>query len=419
MSSVTTPHLVAVAPPPTRIATARPLRVLTVTSLFPSTARPRHGVFVETRLRHLIADCGVDARVIAPVPWFPFSAALFGAYGRFAATPRRDTRVGALQVSYPRYWMAPRVGVRFQPDSMARAIAGDLLPLLDGGWQPDLIDAHYFYPDGVAAAILAERLGLPLVITARGTDVNLLGRRSGTRERIQWAARRADAVIAVSRHLADGLAELGCAPDKITVLRNGVDVDVFNPEPVESARARLGLPAGPLYACVGNLVPEKGQALAVDALARLGEGRLVIVGEGVERAALMARAQAMGVLERVIFLPNMPQAKLRGLYSAVDALWLTSTREGWPNVVLEAMACGTPVVAVEVGAVADMITTPEVGRIVAARDPVAFAAAAAELGADPQRERVRRHATQFDWASISRGQLAIFQRLVAEARPTA
>lgn len=393
------------------------LRVLTFSSLFPSEARPRHGIFVENRLLHLRRDCEVDARVVAPVPWFPFSAPVFGSYARFAATPRRAVRAEGLQVSYPRYLMLPRVGVAMQPDSMARAALGDILELIASGWQPELIDAHYLYPDGVAAALLARRLGLPLVMTARGTDVNVIAQQPGPGRRILDAAAQASAVIAVSQPLKDRLMALGVDAAKVHVLRNGVDTDLFRLEEQATARAALGLPAhGPIAASVGNLVAEKGQAHALEALRELPALRLVIVGDGPLRQELAARAERAGVASRVEFRGVMPQAQLGRLYAACDVLLLTSEREGWPNVVLESMACGTPVVAFDVGAVREMITSDLTGRIVVPRDAGALAAATASVLAAPApRESIRRHAAGFDWASISRGQRSLF--LQATGRP--
>lgn len=398
--------------PPAAGRPGRPLRVLTFTSLFPSDASPRHGIFVETRLAHLVKDCTVDARVIAPVPWFPFRSAAFGAYARFAATPRQATRTNGLAVSYPRYLMLPKLGVAFQPDSMAHAAMPDLARLQDSGWNPDLIDAHYLYPDGVTAAILSKRLQVPFVMTARGTDVNVLAHLRGPGRRIIEATRQAAAVVTVSRQLKDALVSLGADPTKITVLRNGVDLEVFGLEDRAAARARVGLPAeGGLAACVGNLVPEKGQALAIEALRHLEGLRLVIVGDGPLRRELVALARRLGVEARVSFLPAMPQRELRHLYAGADVLLLTSTREGWPNVVLESLACGTPVVGFDVGAAGEMISDDFVGRIVATRDPAALASAIRDmLAAAAQRERIRLHAAKFDWTSVSRGQWDVFMR---------
>jgi teichuronic acid biosynthesis glycosyltransferase TuaC len=388
-------------------------RVLTFSSLYPSVARPRHGVFVETRLLNLIRDCPVDSRVIAPVPWFPLSGERFGRYGQFAATPRSASR-NSLAVTHPRYLMLPKLGVAFQPDTMARAALGDIALLRRAGWAPEIIDSHYLYPDGVAAAIVARELGVPFVMTARGTDVNVLARLPGPGPRILWAARQAAAVITVSSRLADALRECGVEASKLIVLRNGVDLEVFRPVDPLQARLRLELPAGPIAACVGNLVEEKGQALAVEMLVKQTELNLVIVGDGPLRAELAALSRRLSVDARVRFLPNMAQRDLAHLYSGVDVLLLTSVREGWPNVVLEALACGTPVVAFDVGAVREMLTEPWVGRIVARRNPEALAQGVAELLQAPtDRERVRRHAAGFDWKSVSLGQWAVFDRALA------
>ena len=390
------------------------LRVLTFTSLFPSDARPRHGIFVENRLAHLVRDCDVDARVVVPVPWFPFRSSAFGAYARFAATPRRAVRGNGLQVSYPRYLMLPKIGVALQPNSMARAAMPDIRALIDAGWQPDLIDSHYLYPDGVAAAMLAHRLRIPFVMTARGTDVNVIAHMPGPGRRIIDSAARAAAVITVSSHLRDQLIKLGVEASKVTVLRNGVDLDVFRIEDQPEARADLGLPAeGRLAVCVGNLVPEKGQALAIDALLDLKALRLIIVGDGPLRRELGERAERIGVAARVEFRTAMPQRDLSRLYCAADLLLLTSEREGWPNVVLEAMACGTPVVGFDVGAVREMIVGDDVGRVVPTRDSAALAAAAAQVLAMPaRRELIRQHASRYDWSSVSRGQWQTFERAI-------
>ena len=391
---------------------ARPMRVLTFTSLFPSSARPRHGIFVETRLRRLVRDAGVEARVVAPVPWFPFRAPAFGPYASFASTPRRSVR-DALPVTHPRYLMLPKLGVGFQPDSMARAAAADIARWQDEGWRPDIIDAHYLYPDGVAAALLAERFALPFVVTARGTDVNVLARTPGIAERILWAARRASTVIAVSHRLRDGLVQVGLDASQVVVLRNGVDTDLFRPEDPTASRTRLGLPSGPLAICVGHLLPEKGWPLALEALARLPTWRLAFFGDGPLKQEFMALTRKLGIEERVSFRPTLPQPELRHVYSAADVMLLTSTREGWPNVVLESMACGTPVVAVDVGAVVEMITDPAVGRIVPGRDAEALAAAVEALREQrPDRARIRRHATQFGWEPISQGQLQVMTRAI-------
>lgn len=392
-------------------------RVLLLSSLFPSEVRPRHGIFVETRLRQLRRLAPLDVRVIAPVPWFPSTHPRWGEYARLAATPRHAQREG-VPVAHPRYLMLPRVGMAWQPGAMARAVLAQLAQWRREGWTPDLIDAHYLYPDGVAAARVARTLDLPFLMTARGTDVNVIARLPGPGAAILDAAAGAHAVISVSAGLRDGLAALGADPSRLVVLRNGVDTQRFRPRDPAASRAALGLPAqGLVAATVGNLVPEKGQALALEALAALPGATLLIVGDGPAGAALREQARALSLSERVRFLPVMPQEDLAGVYSAADQLWLTSLREGWPNVVLEAMACGAAVQATAVGAVREMITAPDLGRVLETRDPLAWAASAAALqSARAPREALRAHACTYGWDEISEGQLALFRAAVAAHR---
>ena len=131
------------------------MKILTFSSLYPNRAQPHHGVFVENRLRHLVAEGSVEARVIAPVPWFPFTAERFGAYAGFVKAPREDTRFG-LEILYPRYPVIPKIGMSATPFLMYRMVRAVVERVRRDGFDFDLIDAHYFYPDGVAAVMLAR-----------------------------------------------------------------------------------------------------------------------------------------------------------------------------------------------------------------------------------------------------------------------
>ena len=223
-----------------RPARSDALRILTFTSLYPNQVKPGHGVFVENRLRKLTEDGRIEARVIAPVPWFPFTSARFGTYGDFARVPGAETRNG-LDIAHPRYPTIPKVGMTAAPWPLYRWSLASARRLMASGHDFDLIDAHYFYPDGVAAAMLGRRLNKPVVITARGTDVNLIASYNRPRRMILWAARRAARVITVSDALRQRLIDLGAAPDKIVILRNGVDLETFRPVDREQTRRALGL----------------------------------------------------------------------------------------------------------------------------------------------------------------------------------
>jgi glycosyltransferase involved in cell wall biosynthesis len=391
----------------------RPLRILVFTTLYPGAADPLHGVFVENRLRQLIGSGEIEARVVAPVPWFPLKAEAFGRYGVFARAPQAEERHG-VSIAHPRYLALPKIGWTRVPGRLARAGLRAARRLQAEGFDFDLIDAHYFYPDGVAAAHVARELGKPVVITARGTDLNVIARAPRPRAQVLAAARIAGGLIAVSQALAGVLAELGADPAKVRVLPNGVDGAVFRAAPDRAAvRAELGV-AGPLILSVGRLVRLKGHELLVRALAELPGATLVLLGEGPERAALESLARTAGVPDRVRLLGRRPQAELARWYAAADVVALASDNEGCPNAILESLACGTPVVASAVGGIPELVTEDVAGILVPERTPAGFAAALRRALARERNEAgVLAYARRFGWDATTRGQLELFRTLVA------
>lgn len=386
------------------------MNILVFSSLFPNAAMPQHGIFVETRLRHLRASGEVGVEVLAPVPWAPPVIGRLAGYGAWADVPRHETRDG-VAVWHPRYPVIPKVGMNLTPGFMVRACRALFRRLVEAGGV-DLVDAHYFYPDGVAAARLAAEIGLPCVVTGRGTDLNLLPEFPGPRRMILEAAASAAACVTVSEALHRRLVDIGAPADKVVTLRNGVDAELFRPEDRTAAQRRVGV-SGRTIVAVGNVVPEKGQALIVEALARLPDVTLVLVGEGPDAGRLRARAAELGVAARVRFAGRVPQSELRHYFSAADASVLASEREGWPNVLLESMACGTPVVAADVGGVREIVAAAEAGIVLPERTPAALAAAlAALLDSPPDRAATRRYAETFGWAATTEGQLALFRRIL-------
>ncbi len=372
------------------------MNILTLSSLYPNAIQPQHGLFVERRLRRLVEYSGATATVVAPVPWFPFRSRLFGSYAAFASVPDTDRRHG-IDVHYPRFPLIPKVGMRFAPASMARGAAGRVRRILRDKGPVDIIDAHYFYPDGVAAARLAERLSLPFIVTARGSDINRIAKLPGPRRMIRDAAEKASAVVAVSAALGRSLAEMGVDSEKVHVLRNGVDLSFFSPGDRNASRRDLGIDA-PTILSVGNLIEAKGHHIAIESLRHLQDARLIVIGAGGYEHSLRQLVSTLGLDARVSFTGSLPPESLREYYRAADVLFLLSQREGMPNVVLEAIACGTPVVASDVGGVAEVLSSPVAGELVSERGAAEAAAAWRALkdrGID--RSQVRAHAEQFSW----------------------
>ena len=394
---------------------AAPIKTLLFSTLYPSTARPLHGIFVETRLRELLQTGAVQTRVVAPVPWFPSTHPRFGEYAQMARTPARELRNG-IEVLHPRYALLPKVGMTSAPLLLALACVQPLRRLIAQGFDFDVIDAHYYYPDGVAAALLARYFKKPLAITARGTDLNLIPQHALPRRMIHWAAQQAQASIGVCAALMDVLREWGIADERLHVMRNGVDLQRFHPLPPQQVRQSLGIEGAPVLLSVGHLIERKGHHIAVQAMPAVlkahPNARLLIVGEGEERGRLEALAQQLGIAARVSLTGALPNEQLAHWYSAADALILASSREGWANVLLEAMACGTPVVATRIWGTPEVVASDSVGLLVEHRNAESLAAALLQLLAAPRdRAAVRRYAEGFSWAQTSRKQVDLFRAL--------
>ncbi len=391
------------------------MKILTFTTLFPNAMQKRHGIFVENRLRHLLASGQVESRVVAPVPWFPFSHPRFGEYSQFAGVEREETRQGVL-IEHPRYLIIPKVGMTLTPWIMARAAEPVIRRIIRDGYDFDLIDAHYFYPDGVAAAWLARRLGKPFVITARGTDLNLIPKYRLPRAMIKWAAGHASGMITVCQALKDVLVRMDVEDERVTVLRNGVDLEMFRPpEQLQALQQKLGIRNKTLLS-VGHLIKRKGHDLVIRAMQKLPDMDLLIAGDGEEAVALKHLAERTGVADRVRFLGAISHDSLREYYGAVDALVLASSREGWANVLLESMACGTPVVATRVWGTPEVVACPEAGVLTETRDAPAIAEAVNKLMSNyPDRSAVRYYAERFSWDATTQGQIELFSRVLGRA----
>ncbi len=392
------------------------MKILSITTLYPNAERPTFGVFVENRLRRLAETGGVELRVVAPVPWFPFRHRTFGLYGSHARVPKRERRHG-IEITHPRYVQLPKIGTHLSPFLLYLALLRHVREVILPAGDIDLIDAHVYFPDGVAAQWLANTLGKPVAVTARGTDLNhypsrypLVGRM------IKRAARKVDASITVCAALKDALVGLGAEPARVHVLRNGVDLVQFRPADRVAARRRWGLERTTLLS-VGHLIERKGHDLVMRALARLQNIDLVIAGDGPERSRLLRLAAELGVAHRIRLLGVVDQQDLPGLYEAADLLVLASSREGWPNVLLEALACGTPVVATRNWGTPEIVRSPEAGRLVEERTPEVLAdAIVLQLGAMPDRATTRSYAEAFSWDDTTAGQLELFSSFLAEGR---
>ena len=351
------------------------MKVLSLSYCFPNARNRTWGVFVFQRLSALAGHVELD--VAAPVPAFPLISRARG------PLPAPVEQWGGLTVFHPRYLYFPGVLKSLDGWFYGRGLRKWLADYVDTE-RPELLDAHFVWPDGVGVRHLSRRVGLPYTITLRGWLYESMRTPRILRQCVE-AMHGAAAVISVSSHLAQTAVELGIAEEKLHVIPNGVDTERFRPRDRDEARRELSLPTdGRLVVSVAHLGARKGSREAVGALRRLPDDvRLVLVGGdpagGDNERALRGLARRLGLADRVLLVGRQPYERIPLYFAAADVSVLPSYREGCPNVVLEALASGRPVVATRVGAVPDLIAEPDHGRIVPPRDADALADALADV----------------------------------------
>lgn len=403
------------------------MNILSVTTLFPSRAQPVHAVFVYNRLKHVanaLAGRG-EVRVIAPIPFFPFDR-FIPKYAERHQIPRRD-QFGNLAVVYPRYFSIPAI---------LKPLDGFFV-LLAVWWAArklrrtftfDVIDAHLAFPDGFAGVFLSWLWRKPLTITLRGHDVNVLptDRYPLRKRQIQFALRHADRVIGVADALRRGAIELGADPANAVTISNGVDLEKFFPLPKAEARRQLGLPADRrIVLSVGRIVENKGYHLIVEALHLLRENGqavpyLVIVGGAADEALYPDRLREtitkLGMENDVLLAGAQPNETLRVWYSAADVYCLASATEGWPNVLLESLACGTPVVATNTWGTPEIICSDDYGVLVERSAAGIAAGLQTALTRKWKSQVMLDYAAQHTWQKTAEKVVETFAQVIRAAR---
>lgn len=376
------------------------MRILSLSPQYPNAVQPGEGMAIEGRLRALAATGVAHLRVVAPRPW------------RLRGVPDQELRRGLL-VHHP----ALPPGAQAMP----RLLAGALWPVLRdlrGDFPFDLLDAYGLYPAGAAVAWLARRFDVPFTVTVHGGEPPWRWGAPLARRQMRRTIQRAAGLVAVAPPVMTALTALGASPERLRLLPDGVDLTLFRPGDRTAARLRLGFRGRTLLA-VGPFPQRRDESAMIEALALLPEvDQLVLVGGGPGGAVLADLSHQFGVARRIRMLGPLPQEALPEIYRAADLLVVTGARETGPACVLEALACGTPVVATLASSAAALVTTPDAGRLVERATPEALAAAIATvLATPPDRSATRAFAERFDWSDSAVGQIALFAGIIGQ-RPT-
>lgn len=384
------------------------MRILTLSTLFPAANRPNFGIFVERQTRALAEVRDFAVTVVNPVGIAPWPLSLLAPHNALKSLTDETWR--GLEVYRPSFTAIPRIGGSRNPAAIATATL-PLLRQLHRETPFDLIDAEFFFPDGPAAMRLSDALGIPFTAKARGADIHYWGHQPGCSGQILEAADTAAGLLAVSGALKADMVAMGMDADKIAVHYTGLDQARFAPQDRVQAKVKFGL-TGPIILSVGALIPRKNHDLVIRALPDIPGATLLLAGQGESEATLRTLADTVGVADRVRFLGSIPHDDLPSLFAAADIMALVSSSEGLANAWVEALACGTPIIASDVGGIRELMQSKAAGRIVA-QEPSAIAQAAQELlAAPPRQEDVAANVRAFSWAENAR-QLATFFRTVA------
>jgi teichuronic acid biosynthesis glycosyltransferase TuaC len=403
---------------PEDIAEHARLKILSLSCVFPNSADPTLGLFVRSRLQSVAA--GAVVKVISPVPMIDYWRATYthGAWHREIAQHRQD---GNLEVFHPSWFYLPFGGVLNAAFLAARL----LLPVvrLRRRFSFDLIDAHFAYPDGIAAGILAQLLRVPFIVSLRGNETMHAGHPFRAIF-IRWVLRRANRVICLSESLRQFANSLGVDPARTKTIPNGIDTKLFYPRDRAASRQKYMIDDDTtVILSVGALIERKGHHRIIHALKELQEegvdAQLLIAGsagrEGHYEQQLHKLVSELRMESKVRFLGQVKPEFLPELMSAADVFCLPTTREGWPNVVHEAMGCGTPVVATNVGGIPDMIPSERYGIVVPVNDSAALRNALhTAFGKHWDRQGIAGWARSRSWEQVARESLEQMQAVISE-----
>lgn len=388
------------------------MHILTITSLFPDSVHPYHAVFVRSRMEAFIKKHGHQLTVIAPVPFYPnLPFGTVKTYDDLARVPSVEDPWG-YPIYHPRYFILPFISMRYHGRLMAAAVKATTKKI-HGENPVDIVDGHYIYPDGSAALTAGKLLGVPIVLSARGTDLNLFPTIDSIKDSVIHNISQADALICVSDALKKKAEALHKGLNRCHVVSNGINERFFYKTNRQKARAEAGLPvSGKIILSVGNLVTNKGIDKLIEAFGKLGSSGnyLVIIGNGPERKGLESLCGRLKIDEKVLFLGPIANEYLGQYYNAADLFVLPSAREGWPNVLCEAQACGLPIVSSDVGGAGEIVRHEWQGRLVKGNSPGILAEAlTVALDTNWDRDKIAESGKTRTWSNVADDLEALFQ----------
>jgi glycosyltransferase involved in cell wall biosynthesis len=390
------------------------MKILVYTSLFPNHLNPDFGIFIKNRMFNFAKLDNCEIVVVAPVPYCP-PWKILGKWYEFSKIKKKEVMQG-ITIYHPRYLLIPKISMLIHGLSMFLSSIRTIKKIKKE-FLFDLIDAHYVYPDGFAGMLLSRYSDKPFVVSARGTDINQFSNFRIIKAMICKTLKESQYIISVCNALKDVMLELGADSTRVKVIPNGIDTDLFYPQPKKDARKSLSLDDNKkIIFSAGGLIERKGHHIAIDAISEIvkiiPDVHFFIAGKGVYRRFLEEKISKKRLEDYITLLGHVPNTELKQWYSAADVFCLASSREGWANVIMESMACGTPVVATNVWGAPEIITDPDVGILVE-RNPEAISKALIDaLKRDWNRKKILNHVNKRSWKVVAKEVHMVFSKVI-------
>ena len=332
-------------------------KILAISYLFPNSEKPNHGIFVYNRLNAMAKYA--DVTVINPIPWSPLHS-FIDKFKHLRNIPAKTQR-GNLTIYHPRYLSIPGYAKGIEIPTYRSAVKKVINEI---GFDFDLIDLHWTFPDLPTGDYLSNRHGVPYRVTLRGMEAFHIQDGDVRQASVAQYLNKVDSIISLSTEMANQAISMGVSPEKVTVIRNGVDTEMFYYKPIEESRALLKLPKEHrIVLGVGSLIHRKGFDVVIKAMAEIESKEKLfhfyILGsegpEGDYRSELKKLVREKELENFVHFVGAVPNETLVDWYNAADVFCLSSRGEGSPNVLTEALACGCSAVSTKVGSAPDIM----------------------------------------------------------------
>ena len=385
------------------------MKILTLTSVFPNNLEAHLGIFVKQRMFTIGKFCHL--KVVAPVYWYKYLKYNF-------KIPYFEIQEG-IEVYHPKFFFIPRF-FKFLDGFFFALSALPTLLKIRKNFNFDIIDSHFAYPDGYGAVLIGKILNIPVSITLRGT-LERLRKNPVIRRQIRWALKNADIIIAVSSSLKERAVELGIPNRKVTVIRNGIDPKKFFMLDKLDSRKKLGLPLDRrILLSVGGLVERKGFHHVIDVLPEVirevSDLLYIIIGspgaEGDMTSLLKKKIEKFNLKEYVRMVGSRPHHELVYWYNASDVFCLFSSKEGCPNVVLESLACGTPVVSSNVGGVPEIIPNDSLGYVINYNKQDLKDALIKAFNKNWNRKIIEKYGQTYTWDLVAQQQISLYEKVL-------